>query len=150
MVLFRETADGVGYLTAPSSIPTANTSTYYKLLGAHSLGANSTKFSSDGTVRITYVGSLSIRTQVVASVTFTTARNADVCSFGIYDSTRGNVAIESIQSMTAGSTVQPQNVGILYVATMMPGAYLEVWGRNERTAPGTIFFDHVTVSVDGR
>lgn len=148
--LTSSVAVGQLYLTAPASIPTADTSTYYKLVGAHSLGANSTKFSSDGSGRITYVGSLSIRTQVVASITFTTAKNADICSFGIYDSLRGNVAIESIQTMTAGSTIQPQNVGILYVATMMPGAYLEVWGRNESTAPGTIFFDHITVSVDGR
>lgn len=143
-------AAGQIYLTTPSSIPTASTSTYYKMSGSYALGLNSTKFASDGTGRLTYVGSLNVRTQVVASVTFTTDKNLDICSFGIYDSSRGNVAPESVHSMTSGSTTQPQNVTIVYVATMTNGAYLEVWGRNESTAPGAIVLDHVTMSVDGR
>ena len=143
-------AAGQVYLTAPSSIPTANVALYYKMTGTYALGANSTKFASDGTGRATYVGSLNVRTQVVASLTFTTNKNLDICSFGIYDSMRGNVAPESVHSMTSGSTSQPQNVTIVYVATMAPGTYLEVWGRNQSTAGGAINLENVTMSVDGR
>ena len=139
-------AAGQMYLTAPSSIPTADRSAYYKMTGTYSAGANTTKFTENGTGRLTYTGALGTRVKVTASVTFTTNKNVDVCSFGIYDSARANVTTESIQTMTAGSTTQPQNVTLVYIATMNPGAYVEVWGRNQTTA-GAINLQNVTVAT---
>jgi hypothetical protein len=146
--LVSSVAAGQMYLTAPASIPTANASLYYKMAGTYAAGANTTKFTEDGTGRLTYVGALSVRAKIVASLTFTTNKNADVCSFGIYDSARGNVTVESVQTMTAGSTTQPQNVGLVYVALVAPGGYFEVWGRNQSTA-GAINIQNVTVSIAG-
>jgi hypothetical protein len=147
--LISSVAAGQTYLTAPASIPTADRALYYKMAGTYAAGANTTKFTEDGSGRLTYVGALSVRAKIVASLTFTTNKNADVCSFGIYDSARGNVTVESVQTMTAGSTTQPQNLGLVYVALVAPGGYFEVWGRNQTTNNGAINIQNVTVSIVG-
>jgi hypothetical protein len=51
--------------------------------------------------------------------------------------------------MTAGSTTQPQNVGVLYIATMVPNSYIEIWGRNQSTDNGAINLVNVNASVSG-
>ena len=146
--LASSVAAGQMYLTAPASIPIADRALYYKMAGTYAAGANTTKFTENGSGRLTYVGGLGVRAKVVASITFTTDKNIDVCSFAIYDSARGNVAVESVQTMTAGSTTQPQNLGLVYVAVLAPGGYFEVWGRNQTTA-GAINIQNVTVTVSG-
>lgn len=146
--LVSSIAAGQTYLTAPNVIAIANTVSYFKMTGVYSTGQNTTKFTENGTGRLQYVGALSIRVKIAASVTFVTGKANDVCSFGIYDSTRGNIAAESIQTMTAGSTTQPQNVGLLYIASMTPNSYVEVWGRNQSTA-GTINIQNVIVTAVG-
>ena len=137
------------YLTTPNTIPVANTSVYYKLTGTYALGANSQRFTSDGTGRLTYVGNIGTKCQVCASVTFTTGKQSDVCSFGIYDSVRGNIAIESVQMMTSGATTQSQNIGLLYLASMTQNGYLEIWGKNTSTPNGTIVIQNVNFQAVG-
>lgn len=140
---------GQTYLTTPSTVFTPNTGTYYKLSGTYALTSNSQRFASDGAGRLTFTGNIGVKAQVVASITFATSKNNDVCAFGIYDSSRGNIAIESVQAMTAGTTSQYQSVGVSYLASMVQGNYLEVWGRDMSTNNGNIILQNVNFQVTG-
>jgi len=140
---------GQTYLTTPNSIPVANTAAYYKMTGTYALSPNSQRFISDGAGRLTFTGNVGVKCQVVASISFSTAKANDVCAFGIYDSSRGNVAIESIQIMTAGGVTQYQNICVTYLASMVQGNYIEVWGRDTSTTNGTINLQTVNFQTTG-
>jgi hypothetical protein len=140
---------GQTYLTTPNSVPMANTSTYYKMTGTYALSSNSQRFTSDGAGRLTFTGNVGVKCQVIASLSFSTAKANDVCAFGIYDSSRGNVAIESIQIMTAGTPTQYQNITVAYLASLVQGNYIEVWGRDTTTTNGTINLQTVNFQTTG-
>ena len=140
---------GQTYLTTPSTVFTPNTGTYYKLSGTYALTSNSQRFASDGAGRLTFTGNIGVKAQVIASITFATSKNNDVCAFGIYDSSRGNIAIESVQAMTAGTSSQYQSVGVSYLASMVQGNYLEVWGRDMSTNNGNIILQNVNFQITG-
>ncbi len=146
--LMSSRATGVVYITTPATILTANTATYYKLAGNYAASPINSKFSPDGAGRLTFSGSIPDKFMVSASLSVLSTRKLDVCSFGIYNSATGNVAPESIQTVTT-DTVIPVNVTLLGVAALSNTQYLEVWGKNATTPNGNIIVNNCTLSVVG-
>ncbi len=85
---------------------------------------------------------------VSVSLSVLSTKKNDVCSFGIYSSTYGNVTPESIQTVTTDS-VAPVNVVLFGVAALSNAQYVEIWGKNGTTAGGNIIVNQCTVSVVG-
>ncbi len=146
--LMSSRSTGVAYLTAPSDISTPSTTTYYKLAGNYAASSINSKFTADGTGRLTFSGSIPDKFMVSVSLSVLSKKQNDLCSFGIYSSAYGNVTPESIQTVTT-DTVAPVNVVLFGVAALSNAQYIEIWGKNGTTAGGNIIVNQCTVSVVG-
>lgn len=146
--LMSSRSTGVMYLTAPTTVFTPNTATYYKLAGNYAASSSNSKFATNSGGRLTFSGSIPDKFMVSASLSVLSTKKDDVCSFGIYNSATGNVAPESIQTVTT-DTLAARNVVLFGVAPLSNAQYVEVWGKNATTANGNIIVNECTVSVVG-
>lgn len=146
--LMSSRSTGVAYLTAPTTVLTPNTATYYKLTGTYAASETNSKFTSNGSGRLTFSGSIPDKFAVTSSMTVKSTKKLDVCSFGIYDSSRGIVIPESIQTVTTDTDI-PVTVALTGVAALTMGQYVEIHGKNGTTANGNIVVNQCTVSVVG-
>lgn len=146
--LMTSRATGVQYLTTMATILTPSTTTFYKIAGTYAASPNNLNFTTDGAGRLTFSGDIPDKFAVTASLTVLSTKKLDVCSFGIYDSSRGNVIPESIQSVTT-DTAAPVSVSLCGVSALSDTQYLEVWGKNNTTPSGNIVVDNCTLMAVG-
>ena len=146
--LMNSRSTGVEYLTAQTTVLTPNTSTYYELNGTYAASATNLKFTANGAGILTYTGSIPDKFMVSACLSVLSTRKGDVCSFGIYDSSRGIVTPESVQTVTT-DTVAPVNLTLFGVARLANAQYVEIRGKNATTPNGNIVVQQMTVTVVG-
>lgn len=127
---------GHAYLVGNTTVSTPTPGQYYPVHGTWDIGPATTKFTTDGNGRLTYVGYGVQRLLADATLTFVSATNNDLCGFGIYSSSAGNVFPGSIQYQQCSSTAQPQNISTKYLFVVNTGDYMQVYGTNVDSAGG--------------
>jgi hypothetical protein len=124
------------YLHGNVSVSTPVTGQYYPITGAWTLGPASTKFTTNGNGRLTYVGYGIQRFLADISLSFVSATNNDTCGFGIFSSSDGNVLTNSAQTQECSTTAHPQSVSTKYLFTANTGDYMQIYGTNIDAAGG--------------
>lgn len=146
--LMNSRSTGVEYLTAQTTVFTANTATYYPLAGNYATSNTNLKFTANGGGRLIYTGTIPDKFMVSTTMSVLSTHKGDVCSFGIYDSSRGNVTPESVQTVVTDTTA-PVNLTLFGVARLTGTEYVEIRGKNATSINGNIIVQQLTTTVVG-
>jgi hypothetical protein len=136
MNLQNSLAIGHATLSGNATVSTPTTGQFYPVTGPWLLGPASSKFTTDGNGRLTYVGYGIQRFLADVTLSFSSATNNDTCGFGIYSSVTGNVFVNSIQYQECTSITHPEIFATKYLFTANTGDYMQVYGTNLDAAGG--------------
>lgn len=128
--------------TTATTITTANT--FIKVAGTTTPSADNAKYTHSNN-RLTNNASIERKYLIQCNLSFT-AGNANVCTFGFFDSKLGSVRLPSRTKGTANSSGNAENISFMCVVTHSAGNYIEIHVSNATVANVTVSDMNVTIT----